>query len=125
MVGVKAVVDEVEVERERLLLAFWPPSFLLLPQIALLRPAGMYILFSLNQMKEAQLLGDRIILGIFGGVCHFGKIPKKSSFGFDHLMFMYDIRVLYAPFRFCAKLVRILPLNLLALDVHRFEIRFD
>ena len=63
-------------ERERLLLAFWPPSFLLLPQIALLSPAGMYILFSLNQMKEAQLLGDRIILGIFGGVCHLGKIPK-------------------------------------------------
>ena len=77
VVGVKAVVDEVEVERERD--CFWPsghlPSYCF-PKFALLSPAGMYILFSLNQMKEAQLLGDRIILGIFGGVCHLGKIPK-------------------------------------------------
>ena len=74
VVGVKAVVDEVEVEREREIAsgrATFLPSYCF-HKIA----AGMYILFSLNQMKEAQLLGDRIILGIFGGVCRLRKIPK-------------------------------------------------
>ena len=66
VVGVKAVVDEVEVERERLLLAE-PPSSILLPQNCF--AAGMYILFSLNQMNEAQL----IILGIFGEGLPVGK----------------------------------------------------
>ena len=65
-------------EGERLLLAFWPPPFLLLPQNCF--AAGMYILFSLNQMNEAQLLGDRIILGIFGGGLPFGKDSQKIQF---------------------------------------------